>query len=46
MLEPCQKTKKARKHDSDSDTNCSWCTWNGLQRLAKKTDGIRDLRKN
>ena len=24
------------EHESDSSTNCSWCTWNGPQSLGKK----------
>ena len=33
-------------HESDSDTNCCWCTWNSLQRLGKKTSGTENQRKN
>ena len=29
----CERTKKAAKHESDSDTNCNWRTWNGPQNL-------------
>ena len=34
------------EHESDGDTNCSGCTWNSLQKLGKKTGGIRDQKKN
>ena len=27
------------EHESDGDTNCSWCTWNGPQRPEKETGG-------
>ena len=30
------ESRKTVKHEGDSDTNCSMCTWNGLQRLGKK----------
>ena len=33
ILGPCQRTKKTVK--CDSDTSCSWCTWNSSQRLGK-----------
>ena len=29
---------KKLQNMSDSDTNCSWCTWNGPQRLGKGTE--------
>ena len=28
--------KQPMEHLGDSDTNCSWYTWNGLQKLRKK----------
>ena len=34
--------KKNREYKSDSDTNCSWTTWNNSQRLGKKIEGIRN----
>ena len=37
ILGSCQRIEKVVEHKSDSDTNCSWCTWNGLQRLGKET---------
>ena len=36
ILGPFQRTKKAIEHEADSNTNCSWCAWNGHQRLEKK----------
>ena len=30
----------------DYDINCSWCTWNSLQRPGKENRGIEDERKN
>ena len=29
--------EKVVEHEGDSDTNCSWCTWNSLLRLIKET---------
>ena len=40
ILGSCQKAKKAVEHVSDSDTNCSWFTWNSLQKIGK---GIRTI---
>ena len=31
--------KKSMEHESDSDTNCSWCTWNNPRRSGKKKSG-------
>ena len=45
-LEPCQRTKKATEYESDSDTNSSWCTWNGFQSLAKGIGRIGNQKKN
>ena len=39
MLGSCQRAEKVVEHESDSDTNCNWCTWNGLQGLVKKKTG-------
>ena len=46
ILGPCERTKKTVEHEGDSDTNSSWCTWNGSQRLGKEMEGIRNQRKN
>ena len=46
ILGPCQRTKKAMEHESDSHTNCSWCNWNGPQRIEKGIQTIRNQRKN
>ena len=37
---------KTVEHQGDGETNCSWCTWNGLQVLRKKSGGIGDQKKN
>ena len=34
------------EHVGDGDTNYSWSTWNGTQRIGKKTGTIRNWRKN
>ena len=34
------------EYEGDSDTNCSWCTWNGHEMLRKKTSGTENSRKN
>ena len=34
------------EHEGDGDTNCSWCTWNGPQKLGKGTGGIRNQKEN
>ena len=38
-LEPCQRTKKAMKHEDDGDNNCVWCAFKYFQRLGKGTGG-------
>ena len=37
IIGPCQRTRKAVKHEDNHDTNCNWSTWNGPQRLGKGT---------
>ena len=27
--------KKTVEHEGDGDTDCSWCTWNGLQKIGE-----------
>ena len=29
ILGSSERTKIAEEHESDSDTSCWWCTWNG-----------------
>ena len=29
-LDLARELKKTEEHEGDSDTNCSWCTWNDL----------------
>ena len=38
-------TEAAIKHEGDSDVNCSWCTWNNLQRILvdKSEDKINTI---
>ena len=37
ILAPCQRPKKTVGNEDDSDTNCSWGTWNSPKRLVKET---------
>ena len=46
ILRPCLYTKKAVGHKGDGNTNCSWCTWNSLQMIGKKTGRIGSQTKN
>ena len=41
-----RELKKLWKLLGDADTNCSWCSWNGLQRIEKGTGGVENQRKN
>ena len=41
ILGPCLRTKKIMEHEGDSDTNCSWCVWNGPLRLWEKAGEIK-----
>ena len=34
------------EHQTDSDNNCNWCTWNDPQRLGKEAGGVRNQRMN
>ena len=45
-LEYCQRTEKVVEHEPDGDTNCSKCTWNGLQKPGKKNGGTGDQKNN
>ena len=40
---PCQRTEKTLKYDGKSNTNCSWCPWNGHKEFGKKTGVINNL---
>ena len=46
ILGPCQRVEKAVEHESDSDTNWSWCTQNSSQRLGKEIRETGNHRKN
>ena len=45
---PSKRNEKAIENNGDSDSNCSRCTWNGLQRLGngnkKKWKSEEELR--
>ena len=38
--------KKTMGHESDSDTDCNWCTWNSPQRMDKGSRRLRNQRKS
>ena len=46
ILGSCQRTKKAVKHKSDSDTNCICSTWNDSNMLGKRKRRNVDERNN
>ena len=46
VLRPCQRTKKAVKHEGDSDTKCNWTAWNRPQRLGKGTGRVGNQKTN
>ena len=46
ILGPCQSTKKAVEREGGDDTSCSWCAWNGPQRIGEKAVGTGNQRKN
>ena len=37
--------KQTVEHEGDSNTNCSWSTWNDPQKLAKEIREIENQRK-
>ena len=41
---PCQRTKKAVKHESNGDTNCNWHTWNGPQKFGEEAGRVGNRR--
>ena len=45
-LNLASELKKNVKSEGDSSINCSWCVWNGPQRLGEKTGGFRKRKKN
>ena len=40
------KKKKSMQHEGDSNTSCNWRTWNGPQRLGKKTGRVGNRKTN
>ena len=34
------------EHESNDDTNCNWCTWNGPQKLGKGVGRVENRRTN
>ena len=46
ILDLARELKKSVEHLGDDDSDCSWCTWNGLQNLGKRTGKIGNQRKN
>ena len=46
VLRPCQRTEKAVEHEGDGDTNGDWSTWNGPQKIGKRTVKFQNQRSN
>ena len=46
ILEFCKRAVKMVDHEGNGDTNCNWCTGNSPQKFGRKTEGIRNQRKN
>ena len=44
-LDLARELKKLWNMKSESDTNCSWCTWNGPKRIGKGFGKSGDQRK-
>ena len=45
-LDFARELNKAMEHSNDGGTNCSWCAWNGLQRLCKGAGVSEDQKRN
>ena len=43
-LDLARELKKTMEHESKSDNNCNWCTWNDHQRLGKRAGGVGNRR--
>ena len=41
-----QRTENAVKYEGDSDTKCSWCTWNGPNTKPNQTKPKQLILKN
>ena len=37
-----ERAEKAMEHEGDGDINCSWRTWNDLQRIGNGTRRLRN----
>ena len=46
VIRRCLRAKKAVEHESDSDTNCDWHTWNDPQRVRKRAGWVGNWRTN
>ena len=42
MFGSFQRAKRNVGHEDDSDTNCSWSTWNSCQSPGKETEGVEN----
>ena len=40
----CQWVEKTREHESEGDTNCNWCAWNGHEMLGTGAGKIGNQR--
>ena len=41
-LDLARELKKTMEHESDSDTNCNWCTWHSHKRISTGTVWLRN----
>ena len=46
VLRPSQRTEEFMEHESDSDTNYNWCTWNDSEKLGKGSRRVGNRRTN
>ena len=45
-LNLARELKKTVEHESDSDTNCDWCSWYSHQSIGTRTGGLENKRMN
>ena len=44
-LDLVRELKESVEHECDGDTNCSWCVWNGPQRIGEGIGTVQNQKK-
>ena len=46
VLRLCERSEKDVEHESDSDTDCDWRTWNSSERVGTRTGRVGNRSSN